>query len=125
MLHSRVVFGTNFPPLMNFVRSWQPGPDRVRFPGVGRRNWIFGAPRKLARHSDINLTMSRYSHAVLSDEAAALESFECIPSGIPELLEASPELRRIVSAWPGLSNPLKTAIMAIVNVSYHDVTEEP
>jgi integrase len=36
--------------------------------------------QRLARHSDINLTMSRYSHTLLSDEAEALEVLPDFPS---------------------------------------------
>jgi integrase len=36
--------------------------------------------QRLARHSDINLTMSRYSHTLLSDEAEALEVLPEFPS---------------------------------------------
>jgi integrase len=36
--------------------------------------------QQLARHSDINLTMSRYSHTVLADEAQALDVLPSFPS---------------------------------------------
>jgi len=36
--------------------------------------------QRLARHSDINLTMSRYSHTLLADEAQALEVLPSFPS---------------------------------------------
>ena len=36
--------------------------------------------QRLARHSDINLTMSRYSHTLLTDEAAALNALPEFPS---------------------------------------------
>jgi hypothetical protein len=36
--------------------------------------------RSLARHSDINLTMQRYTHVGLHDQAAALEA---VPSILP------------------------------------------
>ena len=36
--------------------------------------------QKLARHSDINLTMNRYSHISMNDEAAALSSLPSLPS---------------------------------------------
>ncbi len=41
----------------------------------------------LARHSDINLTLSRYSHTVLADRAAAVES-------LPDLSTAEPARQR-------------------------------
>eukprot|EP00913_Durusdinium_trenchii_P010915 g10244.t1 len=40
--------------------------------------------QKLARHSDINLTMSRYSHTLLADEAQALDSLPAFPSVFDE-----------------------------------------
>lgn len=36
--------------------------------------------QRLARHSDINLTMSRYSHTLLADEAQALDALPQFPS---------------------------------------------
>ncbi len=36
--------------------------------------------QKLARHSDINLTMSRYSHTLLADESEALKVLPKLPS---------------------------------------------
>jgi integrase/recombinase XerD len=36
--------------------------------------------QRLARHSDINLTMSRYSHTLLADEADALDVLPAFPS---------------------------------------------
>jgi site-specific recombinase XerC len=36
--------------------------------------------QSLARHSDINLTLSRYSHTILTDEAKALESLPQFPT---------------------------------------------
>ncbi len=36
--------------------------------------------QSLARHSDINLTMSRYAHVALHDQATALE---CLPKLLP------------------------------------------
>ena len=38
----------------------------------------------LARHSDINLTLSRYTHTVLSDEADALSALPSLPSPFDE-----------------------------------------
>ena len=36
--------------------------------------------QRLARHSDINLTMNRYSHTLLSDEAEGLKALPQFPS---------------------------------------------
>jgi integrase len=36
--------------------------------------------QKLARHSDVNLTLSRYSHTLLADEAQALDALPAFPS---------------------------------------------
>ena len=41
----------------------------------------------LARHSDINLTMSRYSHTVLADRAAALSALPDLSGGDSDRLE--------------------------------------
>lgn len=51
--------------------------------------------QRLARHSNINLTMSRYSHTLLADEARALDALPDFPSvfdattGKPEVLQAT------------------------------------
>ena len=39
--------------------------------------------QRLARHSDINLTMSRYSHTLLADEATAMGALPQVPSIFP------------------------------------------
>jgi hypothetical protein len=49
------------------------------------RDWAAGnahpkPAQRPARHSDINLTMSRYSHTLLTDEAAALNALPEFPS---------------------------------------------
>jgi len=40
--------------------------------------------QRLARHSDINLTLSRYTHTLLSEEAEALEVLPEFPSAFPD-----------------------------------------
>jgi len=49
--------------------------------------------QRLARHSDINLTMSRYSHTVMADEAEALEVLPEFPSMIRDNERQSHTLR--------------------------------
>jgi integrase len=49
--------------------------------------------QKLARHSDINLTMNRYSHTLLTDEAQALESLPAFPSAFDSPKTGKRELR--------------------------------
>ena len=39
--------------------------------------------QRLARHSDINMTMNRYTHTLLSDEADALNVLHCFLATIP------------------------------------------
>ena len=39
-----------------------------------------------------------------------------LPSGLPELLENDPELGRIVTVWPALPEPVKRAIMALLEM---------
>ena len=47
--------------------------------------------QRLARHSDINLTMMRYSHTLLADEATALDALPHFPSAFdkPTTLQAT------------------------------------
>jgi integrase len=49
--------------------------------------------QRLARHSDINLTMNRYSHTVMADEAEALEVLPEFPSMIRKDDDESHTLR--------------------------------
>jgi integrase len=50
--------------------------------------------QQLARHSDINLTMTRYSHALMADEAEALGVLPSFPGAFGE----SPNSRQILAA---------------------------
>ena len=84
----------------------------------------------LARHSDINLTLSRYTHTVLGDRANAVEALpdldeeesdgeqnratgtdgHCLPTGLPNCLPRRVVLRRIDSRPSAPNNPRKDAI---------------
>jgi len=50
--------------------------------------------QRLARHSDINLTMSRYSHTLLADEAEALD----VLPNFPSVVEGPRQDRQILAA---------------------------
>jgi integrase len=49
--------------------------------------------QRLARHSDINLTMMRYSHTLIADEATALEALPKLPSAFSEPATQSVSLK--------------------------------
>lgn len=69
--------------------------------------------QRLARHSDINLTLSRYSHTVLADEAKALTALPQFPTlfGHPRT-ETSAKLRATGtdSGVPRLPNVLQAGL---------------
>lgn len=49
--------------------------------------------QRLARHSDINLTMARYTHTLLADEATALDALPKLPSAFDEPATQTATLR--------------------------------
>jgi site-specific recombinase XerD len=78
--------------------------------------------QKLARHSDVNLTMRTYTHLQVEELVSAVES-------LPSLLGSEtsrkkdagreapvedPEMRRVIEAWPTLSNQVRKAIAAMI-----------
>ncbi len=64
--------------------------------------------QRLARHSDINLTMGRYSHTVLADEAQALDSLPSFPSVVScEQIEAE---RIVATGTDGRQNVLPSCL---------------
>ena len=71
--------------------------------------------RGFARHSDINLTMSRYSHTVLADEAQALDALPAFPSVVGgKKVEAA---RIVATGTDGRQNVLPSGLPKPVALS--------
>lgn len=83
--------------------------------------------QRLARHSDVNLTMGVYTRLGLEDLAGAVNNLPELrlasppavkqPSVLPGLADDASydsDLSRLVAAWPKLSDPLRKAILAIL-----------
>jgi integrase len=78
--------------------------------------------QKLARHSDVNLTMRTYTHLDVEDLASAVESLPSLRGGdgtseqcgANERKVGDPELNRVIDSWPNLSRRTRDAIAAII-----------
>ena len=76
--------------------------------------------QKLARHSDVNLTMRTYTHLQVEELASAVESLPSLRSGKnaekknADLASKDMELYRVLEAWPKLSAEAREAIAAII-----------
>jgi hypothetical protein len=78
--------------------------------------------QKLARHSDVNLTMRSYTHLQVEELASSVESLPSMRSGAqsrPETAGNPPagdmELQSVIEAWAGLSGDARRAIVSIVS----------
>jgi site-specific recombinase XerD len=82
--------------------------------------------QKLARHSDVNLTLRTYTHLKAEDLASAVESLPSLRSGKQskakhrsgENAECDFELQQVIDAWPKLSAEARRTIAAITATAY-------
>ncbi len=90
--------------------------------GLARAGIAPAMAQKLARHSDVNLTLNTYTHLSLAEMGKAIERLPDLnqtvdanraPASAPSV-ETDPRLEHIISAWPRLSEPIRLAIMALV-----------
>ena len=95
--------------------------------GLARAGVPPATAQKLARHSDINLTLGTYTRLGIEDLATAVRSLPELRTGAGspttrhgprESREAAqcqdPELNRLVTSWPRLSAPIRRAILALL-----------
>ncbi len=79
--------------------------------------------QKLARHSDVNLTMQTYTHLEVDDLASAVESLPSLRSKQRDQFEADSEdalppdqtLARLVRSWATLSRQTRAAIAEVLD----------
>ena len=50
------------------------------------------------------------------DKQVTESAIPVLPSGLPELVENDPDLGRIVTVWPSLPEPVKRAILALLEM---------
>ncbi len=91
--------------------------------------------QSLMRHSDLNLTMSRYTHlytgqqretieslpdfVVKQDKAIMTGTFDCVAENqaknyCPKTANQSSDLQQIITAWTSLPEHIKAAIKALI-----------
>jgi hypothetical protein len=95
--------------------------------GLARAGVAPATAQRLARHSDINLTLGTYTRLGIDDLATAVGSLPALHVG-PHSLAATgdasappvaphphdPELDRLIQSWPNLSAPVRRAILALL-----------
>jgi integrase len=78
--------------------------------------------QKLARHSDVNLTLRTYTHLSAEELASAVESLPSLTGGktvqasvaAGEMSTNEPELQAVIQAWPKLSIDIRRAIAVLI-----------
>jgi site-specific recombinase XerC len=86
--------------------------------------------QRLARHSDINLTMGVYTKLGMEDLSDAVNNLPELrmvssstsddsncPSDLTVELPNDSELKRVVASWPRLSEPIRRAILSLLDTS--------
>jgi hypothetical protein len=86
--------------------------------------------QKLARHSDVNLTLRTYARLQVEDLMEEVEKLPALnpenqsepattqfPAGAIESVSDGTDLRAVVDAWPGLREHIRQAILALVAAS--------
>jgi integrase len=90
--------------------------------GLARAGVSPAKAQKLARHSDVNLTMRAYTHLQAEDLASAVEQLPSLRDG-KHLREkgvgceaaADSQLQRLVELWPKLSDQIRQSIAALID----------
>lgn len=89
--------------------------------GLARAGVSPAKAQKLARHSDVNLTMKTYTHLQVGELASAVESLPSLRNGkqlrekeVGRNAEKDPELQRLNELWPTLSIETRQAIAEIL-----------
>ena len=98
--------------------------------GLARAGVAPATAQRLARHSDINLTLGTYTLLGIDDLATAVGNLPELRTAslpidvatttpdapVPSLREDA-DLTRLTAAWPRLSEPIRKAIMAILTAT--------
>lgn len=95
--------------------------------GLARAGVAPATAQRLARHSDINLTLGTYTRLGIDDLATAVGNLPELHMGAPAKApedvthdapdppqSQDPELNRLVALWPRLSAPIRRAILALL-----------
>jgi site-specific recombinase XerC len=82
--------------------------------------------QKLARHTDINLTLNTYTHLEMDELAGAVDKLPQLGSGLagsngaapdvePERSSLDKEIQRVVEVWPQLTQQVKARILRLID----------
>ena len=93
--------------------------------GLARAGIAPAMAQKLARHSDVNLTLNTYTHLSVAEMAGAVDKLPDLrsrspatptqaESGSPGTATDDVSLRQVIEAWPKLVEPVRQAIMALI-----------
>ena len=98
--------------------------------GLARAGVAPATAQRLARHSDINLTLNTYTRLGMDDLSGAVNNLPNLrsdspaaapePTTTPETVVDEPEdeeLIRVVDSWPRLSDPIRRAILALLTAA--------
>ena len=75
----------------------------------GFEPWVRGIPRR------------RFSKAVTechnddTDSEFTSNELRVLPSSLPNSVETDPDLERVIQAWPTLAEPLRRAVLAMID----------
>lgn len=96
--------------------------------GLARAGVKPATAQRLARHSDINLTLGTYTRLDMEDLAGAVNNLSVLrlvsqpsteqPPPLPEKSASEDaDLDRLIVSWPQLAEPIRRAILAILDAS--------
>ena len=107
--------------------------------GLARAGVAPATAQRLARHSDINLTLGTYTRLGIEDLATAVGNLTELRMGpsVPASKDSSsttdtpgttqsqdPELNRLIASWPRLSAPIRRAILSLLGSEEGDAQME-
>lgn len=93
--------------------------------GLARAGIAPAMAQKLARHSDVNLTLNTYTHLSVEEMATAMDKLSHLgsspttpaPAETPSIPADDNRLHQVVEIWSQLSEPIRQAVMALIGAS--------
>jgi site-specific recombinase XerC len=98
--------------------------------GLARAGVSVSTAQKLARHSDVNLTLGTYTRHEITELADAVGKLPKIAMGheafaAKEKGQLNGELERVVIAWPNLTDEVRAAVLKLVDNGEEGVRNAP